>query len=155
MLANLKHRLYRTMARFTVKKTTSSSGFTVLKKPQQDWNVAILTTAGVHLRSQEPFDVDAGDPTVRFIPGDTEDADLMVTHTHYDTTDADEDINTVFPLSVLREFEAGGEIGRVAADHFGMMGYIPETEKLENETIPKIIERLKRNKTDVLLLSPG
>jgi D-proline reductase (dithiol) PrdB len=42
---------------------------------------ALVTTAGVHLRDQEPFDVD-GDNTWRLIPGDIQSSQLMVTHEH-------------------------------------------------------------------------
>ena len=43
---------------------------------------ALVTTTGVHLRSQEPYVED--DNTWRLIPGDVQTADLMITHDHYD-----------------------------------------------------------------------
>ena len=53
--------------------------------------IAIVTAAGVHLRDQEPFNIsDAlGDLTFRLIPPDVDTFDLMVTHRHYDYSDAD------------------------------------------------------------------
>ena len=54
--------------------------------------------------------------------------DLMISHTHFDRTDADQDINCVFPLTRLKELAAEGIIGGVAPTHYGFMGYIPEYE---------------------------
>ncbi|HEY3167348.1 MAG TPA: hypothetical protein VGK57_08980 [Candidatus Binatia bacterium] len=61
--------------------------------------VAIVSSAGVHRRDQPAFNIaDAlGDLTFRIIGGDVNAADLMVTHHHYDHSDADADINVVFP----------------------------------------------------------
>jgi hypothetical protein len=40
---------------------------------------------------------------------DVESSDLMVTRHHYDHTDADRDINVVFPIDILRELKADGK----------------------------------------------
>ena len=42
---------------------------TPYEKPVKDSVFALVTTAGVHLKTQEVFNVVDGDPTVRFIPG--------------------------------------------------------------------------------------
>ena len=39
-----------------------------------------------------------GDPTVRFIPSSCKEEDLMISHDHFDRSDADQDVNCVFPL---------------------------------------------------------
>jgi D-proline reductase (dithiol) PrdB len=44
---------------------------------------ALVTTAGVHLRDQEPFDL-GGDNSWRLIPGDVASEQLMVTQAHFD-----------------------------------------------------------------------
>lgn len=129
--------------------------FSSLQKPLDQSVIAFITTAGVHLRSQEVFDVDAGDPSVRFIPRETNESDLMISHTHYDRTDADQDINCVFPLTRLKEIEEEGIIGAVAPTHYGIMGYIPNTKPLIEETIPLILKRLKEEQVDAVLLNPG
>ena len=68
-------------------------------------NIAIVTAGGVHLRDQEPFNIkdELGDLGYRMIPPDVDVKDLMVTHHHYDHSDADRDINVVFPIEVLRD----------------------------------------------------
>ena len=52
-----------------------------LAKPLAECRVAIVTTAGVHLRSQESFDMETanGDPTFREIPDDTPAGELIIT----------------------------------------------------------------------------
>ena len=74
-------------------------------KNAQEAVFALVTTAGVHLKTQDVFDVEAGDPTVRFIPSGCREDDLMISHTHFDRADADQDINCVFPLTRLKELE--------------------------------------------------
>lgn len=124
------------------------------KKPSEAV-FALITTAGVHLKTQPVFDVEAGDTSVRYIPSDVRENELMISHTHFDRTDADEDINCVFPLSRLRELASEGLIGRVAPTHYGLMGYIPNTQPLIEETIPLIIKRLKDEAVDAVILNPG
>jgi hypothetical protein len=81
--------------------------------------VAIVSSAGVHRRDQPGFNIadDLGDLTFRLIDGDINTADLMVTHHHYDHSDADADINVVFPIDALRELAQEGFIGAVASEH--------------------------------------
>ena len=76
-------------------------------------SVALVTAGGVHLREQEAFNIadELGDLTYRVFSDDVDSAQLMVTHHHYDHTDADADINVVFPIDVLRDLVAAGFIG--------------------------------------------
>jgi D-proline reductase (dithiol) PrdB len=72
--------------------------WTPVTKLLKNSKVAIVTTAGVHHRSQKPFDMqDAeGDSTFREIDVRKPVSDLMITHDYYDHTGADKDINIVF-----------------------------------------------------------
>ena len=126
-----------------------------IDKPLGECKVAFLTTAGVHLKSQEPFETEKGDPTYRIIPGDINYNDLMITHTHYNHQEADKDINVVFPLEILQEFAVEGIIGAVAPRNFGMMGYIPMVNMLRNKVAPQIADILVEDQVDILLMSPG
>lgn len=133
--------------------------WTPFTKDIPDCRVAIVTTAGVHLKVQEPFDMEDenGDHTCREIPGDVRDEDLTITHKYYDHTDADEDINIVFPIGRLREMAARGEIGEVAPRHFGFMGHIlgDKLKTLVEETAPVVAENLKGDGVEAVLLTPG
>ena len=126
-----------------------------MKKKQSDSIIALVTTAGVHLKTQEVFNVVDGDPTVRFIPSASVEDDLMISHEHFDRIDADRDINCVFPLTRLKELAEEGVIGGVASTHYGLMGFIPDTEPLINETIPKIVQQLITDRVDAVILNPG
>ncbi len=142
-------------AKSMVKTIEGDIPLTPFEKDPKETTIALITTSGVHLKSQPMFDVEAGDHSVRLIPYHCHEDDLMISHTHYDRTDADKDINCVFPLARLRELAEEGIIGRVATTHFGLMGYIPETTKLINETIPIIIQQLKTEEVDAVILNPG
>ncbi len=121
--------------------------------------IALLTTAGVHLKSQSPFNMNDpdGDPTYREIPVNTPNPELMITHDYYDHKDADKDINIVFPIDRLKEMRAEGEIKEIAEINYGFMGHIDEQhlKTLINVIAPEIAKRLKKNNIDVALLTPG
>lgn len=121
--------------------------------------IAIVTTAGVHHNDQEPFDMNdrEGDPSYRTIDPGRPFPDLMITHDYYDHTDADKDINIVFPAERLREFEKEGLIGRAANRHYSFMGHIigRHIPTLVNKNAPEIARALKNDHVDIVLLTPG
>ena len=115
---------------------------------------ALVSTAGVHLRTQEPFSVD-GDNSWRLIPGDIEANQLMVTHDHYDHSDADKDINCVFPIDRLRELAQEGIIGGVSDKHLGFMGFSQQLRDLYERAAPEMAKIILRSKADAVLLTAG
>jgi D-proline reductase (dithiol) PrdB len=132
--------------------------FTPLDRELAKCTVALVTAAGVHRKDQEPFNIadELGDLTFRVIGGDADLSDLMVTHHHYDHSDADRDINVVFPLDLLRELAAEGFIGEVAKEHVGYMGYTMQLKQMYEQTAPAIAEHIdKKSKADVVVLTGG
>ncbi|HYG09595.1 MAG TPA: glycine/sarcosine/betaine reductase selenoprotein B family protein [Pyrinomonadaceae bacterium] len=132
--------------------------FTPFERELAKSNIAIVTAAGVHLRDQEPFNIsdEMGDLGFRIIPPDTDAAQLMVTHHHYDHTDADSDINVVFPLDVLRELEADKLIGGLARKHIGYMGYTMQLKAMYEGTAPEIANEIdKGSRADAVILTGG
>ncbi len=120
--------------------------------------VALVTAGGVHRRDQPPFNIadELGDLTFRVIDGDVAASDLMVTHHHYDHTDADRDVNVQFPIDRLRELAADGTIRALAREHVGFMGYTMQLRQMYEETAPAIAERIDReSRADVVLLTGG
>ena len=115
---------------------------------------ALVTTAGVHLRAQDPFDL-TGDNTWRVIPGDVQPADLMITHGHYDHRHADQDINCVFPIERLRELATNGTIAGLAERHFGFMGYTQRLRDLYERAAPELARLVDRSHADAVLLTAG
>jgi D-proline reductase (dithiol) PrdB len=140
---------------------TESEGipWTPIKKPLADCKVAMVTTAGVHQKDQKPFNMEdpKGDPAFRVIDITNPLSSLMITHDYYEHSDADRDINIVFPVERLKEFELEGIINKVADVHYGFMGHIlsPHIEILINETAPEVAKRLKADGVDAVLLTPG
>lgn len=128
-----------------------------LRVPVSEATVALLSSCGVHRRSEPPFDIldPEGDTTIRYLPGDVSSATLMATHGHIDTTSANEDINVVFPIDRLRELADRGRVGRVAATHYGLMGWCPKVARMRDDVAPRIVERLREDGVDALLLVPG
>jgi D-proline reductase (dithiol) PrdB len=129
------------------------------KRPLAQSKVALVTTAGVHHRDQRPFDMKDpdGDPSFRVIDASSPLRDLMVTHDYYDHSDADRDINIVFPIERLWELEKEGLIGEVARTHYGFMGHIlgRHIQTLLNLSAPEAAKRLKLDDVDIVLLTPG
>ncbi len=133
--------------------------WTPVRKHLNDSVLAVVTTAGVHHRGQRPFDMTDpnGDPSFRAIDLRRPVTDLMITHDYYDHSDADRDINIVFPVERLREFEREGILGKLADIHYGFMGHILGSciETLVNNTAPEVAERLKAAGIDAVLLTPA
>ena len=115
---------YRTKSR--IQANEGPMPFVKWTKPANEAVFALITTAGVHLKTQPVFDVEAGDSSVRMIPLGCKDEDLMISHTHFDRSDADQDINCVFPLSRLKELAAQGVVGGAAKTHYGLNGVYSE-----------------------------
>ena len=128
-------------------------------KPVSECKVALVTTGGVHLKTQAPFDMENpdGDPTFREIPGDAARDALTITHDYYDHRGADVDLNVVFPHERLAEMAAEGAIGGVSPVHVSFMGHIDKelVERLVEETAPAAARRLREAGAEVALLAPA
>ncbi len=132
--------------------------FTPLDRGLAKCTVALVSAGGVHEKDQEPFNIadELGDLTFRIIGGDAVFSDLMVTHHHYDHSDADRDINVIFPLDILRELASEGFIGGVAKEHVGYMGYTMQLRQMYEQTAPAIAVQIdKKSKADVVVLTGG
>ena len=133
------------------------ASWTPLRKPLNECRVALVTTGGVHLKTQKAFDVasDWGDWSFREIPADIDPGELMISDVHYDHSGPDMDINCLLPLSHLIRFAEEGLIGSAAGTHFGFMGFIMDPQKLVTETAPEVARRLLEDKVDVVFMTPG
>lgn len=136
--------------------------WTPLPKPLSECNVALLSSAGIALKDDLPFDQEGerknpwwGDPTYRILPKTATEKDVRLYHLHIDASYAEQDLNCLFPLQRLREMEASGRIGRMCERHYSMMGYILKPERLLRETVPAMIRNLKEDMADVVVLVPA
>ena len=120
--------------------------------------VAIVSAAGVHQKDQEAFNIadELGDLSYRVMGEDVESANLMVTHHHYDHSDADRDVNVVFPIDRLRELKEDGFIGGIARKHIGYMGYTMKLKDMYELTAVQIAEEIdKGSRADAVVLTGG
>jgi D-proline reductase (dithiol) PrdB len=151
--------LSRRMTKAFTPIETRGVPWTPVNKALARCRVALVSTAGIHHRDQPPFDMNdpEGDPSFRAIDISRPGADLMITHDYYDHSDADRDINIVFPLRRLLELEQDGTIGEVAGTHYGFMGHIlgGHVRTLLTETAPEVARRLTAEAVDAVLLIPG
>lgn len=118
----------------------------------EERRIAILSTAGIHLRSDPPYLPSAVD--YRVIPADVEARDILMSHVsaNFDRTGFQQDWNVVFPLDRLHEMAGGGEIGSVAAFHYSFMG---ATDPKQLEPAAKEVARLLlRDGVNGVLLVP-
>lgn len=126
--------------------------WTPLRKPLSECTVVLVSTGGVHLRSDRPFNLNS-DSSFRVIPNDAQAEDLAISHQAYDRTDALKDINLVFPIERLRELAAEHVIGRLAANHygFGLMG----SAKRLMPSLKEVARRISESGVDLALLVPA
>lgn len=133
--------------------------FARLRKPLHQSKVALLTTGGIHLATQAGFDMvnPDGDATYREIPGDVALKQLTITHKYYDHTDADTDLNVIFPLDHFRALVAQTVIGSLASQHYGFMGHIdgPQLPLLNEKTAPAVAAKLRADGVDFAFLTPA
>lgn len=108
--------------------STEDIPWTPLHKPLSEATVALVTTGGVHVCVDQPFDIKS-DASYREIPRSAANKDLCITHDHYDRRDAIRDLNLVFPLERLLELEREGVIKRAAGVHYSF-GFTREPQEL-------------------------
>ena len=84
--------------------------------------IAIVTTAGLHVRGDRVFDMMSAE--YRAIGHETAAGDIVMSHTsvNFDRAGFAEDVNVVFPIDRFRELEASGAIGSMADVHYSFMG---------------------------------
>lgn len=129
-----------------------------LAKPLSECKLALVSTAGLVLPGQEPFDkaVKGGDYSLRMIPVDTAVSDLTDTHRSrsYDHTGLQRDANLAFPLDRARELVEAGRVGSLAGEHVSLMGSITAPGRFLRDTAPQAASRLRAEGVDIALLVP-
>ena len=135
--------------------------WTPLGKPLSQARVALVSTAALALNDDEPFDQEGerknpwwGDPSFRVLPAGTRTGQAKSWHMHIDTSVPDEDLDSVMPLTRLAELADAGVIGSSAPSHYSFMGYILKPQELLERSVPAMIERLKQEEVDAVLLVP-
>ncbi len=115
--------------------------------------VAMITTAGLHMRSDRPFQM--GQPDLyRVIPGYAGSSDLIMSHgaASFDRTGYQRDLNVVFPIDRLRELAEEGAILSLADYHYA---FGTPLNMAQSETAAKELgDLLKKDNVNAVLLFP-
>ncbi len=131
-------------------------------KPLSESKAALLSTAGISMQGDAPFDMDGerkrptwGDPSWRALRSDATSDTIEANHLHIDTGYIERDLNVALPLDRLRELVRAGEVGAVADTHYSVMGFQgADSSELENKSAPEIASSLLAERVDLVLLAP-
>ena len=133
---------------------TDAPPWTPIERPLSQTRVALISSGGVHLADQEPFQF-RNDISLREIPLDAEPSALRVAHFGYDVRDARRDPGCVLPLAALRALEADGVIGELVDPALSFMGGIYSARLVRKELAPRLRERVLRQNADLAYLVPA
>ncbi len=128
--------------------------YTPVDRPVKELTVALVSSAGVHRKTDPPFNLE-GDERYYIFSGEVAAADLMVTHGHYDHSDADRDINCIFPIDRLRELASEGSIKGVSNKHVGFMGFTKKLGAMYEQVAPAMGREIERSQADAVVLTAG
>ncbi len=151
--------LSRAAAAFLAPDLETEVPWTPFRKPLSTAVVSLVTTAGLYLEGQEPFDVDAatGDPGFRVLPRDLDVGRLRIAHTHYPQHRVRQDVNVIFPIERLREIAEEGGIGGLAPRlfSFGWSDLTGEYIELPDGTAHQVARALRDDGVDAVILTPA
>jgi D-proline reductase (dithiol) PrdB len=131
----------------------SSPPWTPPSSPLEEATVMLVSSAGVHFRSDPPF-APVDDLSFRCIPVDTPAALLRPSHPSPIRRPGLIDINVVHPAERLSELAAGGRIGAVADHHQSMLGAIKSLVQLVTELGPAMAADAVASGATVVMLVP-
>jgi D-proline reductase (dithiol) PrdB len=143
-------------SRHVVASTVEGIPWSGVSKPLNKSRIALVTTGGIYVEGQEPYDLDkqGGDFSFREISRDTPIDQLRVKHRGYDISGPEVDMNCVFPLQRLLEMEAEGAIGEMASTAYSFMGLInANTNCLIEDSAPEVARRLKQAAVDAVFIT--
>ena len=89
-----------------------------LEKPLAASRLTLVSSCGVHLKTDQPLDVchPFGDFRFMRVPSIAKHDDLIIHQLKYPHDDADLDINVIFPIERLQELCEEGRLGGLTAE---------------------------------------
>ncbi len=135
-------------------QVNDNTPFLPLSARLAECRLAIVTTAGLHLRSDKPFG--PREQTYRVIPSETPTENIVQSHTSigFDRVPIIRDINISFPIDRVRELVVSGELGSLAPNCYSFMGAQREVDRFETESGPEVAQRLRNEAVDLALITP-
>jgi len=136
--------------------------WTPMSKPLNQTTLALVTSAGISLKIDPPFDMERekkeaiwGDRSYRAIPGGSTEKDIEVNHLHINTNWIKQDINVILPLSRMAEFEKEGVIGCLAPTAYSFYGFQWQNTDFLKEAIEPISKKMKYEGVEAVLMTPA
>ncbi len=136
--------------------------WTPLPKPISQTTFSLVTSAGISLKSDPPFDMERekrdplwGDRSFRAIPRQTKEQEIDVNHLHINTGYIKRDLNVILPLGRMAELESEGIIGRLAPNVYSFYGFQWKSTDFLREAIEPISKRMKAEGVEAVLLTPA
>ena len=125
-----------------------------MRKPLSQSKVAVVSTAGLHLRGDKLFQ--GGDPSYRVVPSDAKTGDVILSHVSigFDYTGIYRDLNLAFPLDRMRELDQQGTVGSLAKSYYSFMGAQRDPRIIIEETGPEVAALMHGEGVDLVLLAP-
>jgi D-proline reductase (dithiol) PrdB len=136
--------------------------WTPMSKPLSQTTIALVTSAGISLKSDPPFDMERekrepiwGDRSFRTIPRGTTEKDIEVNHLHINTAYIKQDINVILPLARMAEFEQEGMMGLLAPTSYSFYGFQWQNTEFLSEAIEPISKKMRLEGVEAVLLTPA
>jgi len=129
-----------------------------LGKPLAASRLTLVSSCGVHLKTDQPLDVchPFGDFRFMRVPSRAKHDDLIIHQLKYPHDDADLDINVVFPIERLQELSEEARLGGLTPNFFSFIGYNMDPEKFERTVAEGIAEAVvEEERADCALLAPA
>jgi D-proline reductase (dithiol) PrdB len=136
--------------------------WTPLSKPLKEATVSLVTSAGISLKTDPPFDMERerreavwGDRSFRPIRRGSTAADIDVNHLHINTEFILKDINVMLPLARMEEFEREGIIGKLAPTCYSFYGFQWQSDEFLSQAIAPMSEKMREEGVDAVVLTPA
>jgi D-proline reductase (dithiol) PrdB len=136
--------------------------WTPMSKPLSQTTIALVTSAGISLRTDPPFDMERekreplwGDRSFREIPRGSAEKDIEINHLHINTAYIKQDMNVILPLTRMVEFEQEGVIGHLAPTAYSFYGFQWKNTDFLKEAIEPISKRMELEGVETVLLTPA
>jgi D-proline reductase (dithiol) PrdB len=126
---------------------------TPLGKPLKTARVMLVTSAGVHLRSDPPF-ARVNDLSFREIAATVSADELRPSHPTPVRRPGEQDINVVYPYERLAELAGEGLVGAGTAYHLSFLGTIKRLTVLVTDLAVGMVASARRAGADAVLLVP-
>ena len=132
----------------------NDSPFAPMTKPLSEAKLALVTTAGLHVRGDLPFS--SNDQSFRVIPSHTPARDITQSHTSigFDRTPFMRDVNISFPVDRLHELVEQQFIGSVSENFYSFMGALRNPKQIEERTGPEVARLMIDEGVDAVFLTP-